>query len=135
MTIIVLNYLSLPPKAGVLFTMFYMFIKSSETGSKRQKKKIAREYMLVFLKNQDLVNLNQQRLELYLNQISRERQARKERVYREMADKQIQDIFAKMMGLIDLRFSFWTILIGHATFVWWSSTTMSSPVSAALATA
>ena len=82
--------------------MFYMFIKSSETGSKRRKKKIAREYMLVFLKNQDLVNLNQQRLELYLNQISRERQARKERVYREMADKQIQDIFAKMMGLIDL---------------------------------
>ena len=82
--------------------MFYMFIKSSETGSKRQKKKIAREYMLVFLKNQDLVNLNQQRLELYLNQNSRERQARKERVYREMADKQIQDIFAKMMGLIDL---------------------------------
>jgi len=31
-----------------------------------------------------------------------ERSARKERLYREMADKQIQDIFAKMMGLIDL---------------------------------
>ena len=60
------HFLSLPGRVGVLFTMLLMFVRSSKTVSKTQKKRIAKEFMLVFCKNEDLQQLNQQRIELYL---------------------------------------------------------------------
>ena len=58
--------------------------------------------MLVFTKLEDLDEINQARIEQHYQQEEMEKAERKQRVYQQIADKQIQQVIAAMMSVSDI---------------------------------
>lgn len=60
---IILYYCQIIGCLSVIITMMIMFIKHSRTLSDGQQRKLARQFLLVFTKTEDLTEINAQRIE------------------------------------------------------------------------
>ena len=66
--------------------MMVMFIKHSYSISDEKQKQIEQNFLLVFSKLDELGEINEERLKLYSEQLERDKEDKKQRIYRQIAD-------------------------------------------------
>ena len=67
--------------------MMIMFIKHSQTISKAKKKEINNSFLLVFSKIDESSFINQERLTQHYEQLEKDKEDKKYRIYRQMAEE------------------------------------------------
>ena len=80
-----------------------MFIKHSYSISDEKQKQIEQNFLLVFSKLDELGEINEERLKLYSEQLERDKEDKKQRIYRQIADDQIKNLISMMNDFPDER--------------------------------
>ena len=83
--------------------MMVMFIKHSYSISDEKQKQIEQNFLLVFSKLDELGEINEERLKLYSEQLERDKEDKKQRIYRQIADDQIKNLISMMNDFPDER--------------------------------
>ena len=92
-------FLSIPGYFIVMITMIKMFLNHAKPLTNSKKLSIAKKFMLVFADNDQLTELNNERLNLQSEKMMKDKMAKKLKVYRQLADAQIQEVIATMMSI------------------------------------
>ena len=76
-----------------------MFIKHSATISEAKQKQIEHSFLLVFSNQEELGEINEERIKQYYEQVEKDKEDKKYRIYRQMADEQIRNLISMMSGV------------------------------------
>ena len=84
--ITIISYLQVTGCLAVVITMMIMFVKHSTVLSKSKEQEITNRFMLVFTGINDLDKINEARLKQHDEQVERDRETKKMKIYRQMAN-------------------------------------------------
>ena len=76
-----------------------MFIKHSYTISEAKQKQIEHRFLLVFSNSEEIGEINEERIKQYYEQVEKDKEDKKYRIYRQMADEQIKNLISMMSGV------------------------------------
>ena len=83
---IIVAYIDGTADMGVVVTMMIMFTKHSLSISEDKQKQIEHSFLLVFSKLDEIGEINEERIRQYYEQVEKDKEDKKYRIYRQMAD-------------------------------------------------
>ena len=76
--------------------MMSMFIKHSQTISQDKQNEIEHSFLLVFSKVDQISEINRERITQHYEQMEKDKEDKKQRIYRQMADDQLRGLISLM---------------------------------------
>ena len=93
---IILNYVGWTAQIGVIVTMMIMFVKHNQTISQAKQEEIKTSFLLVFSKLDEISDINDMRVSQHYEKMEKEKEDKKNRIYRQMADEQLMGLISMM---------------------------------------